>query len=298
MIGALTLALLALLALGWATGAPDTLARWAAEGQRSFQNAMAASLRALRAGSPGAFAGLMGVCFAYGFFHAAGPGHGKVLIGGYGVGRRVAMGRLTLIALLSSLAQAGTAIVVVYAGIFTLGLGHTALRGLAEDVMAPVSQAAIGLIGLWLLIRGARRLWKARPGARHRHDHGHDHGHGDAPCPDCGHRHGPTLDEVHAIGSVRDAALLIGAIAIRPCTGALFLLILTWQMDIAAAGLAGAFAMGLGTASITIAVAIAATGLRRGAVVSLATGNLARIAIPAIEIAAGLLIVVVVARMF
>lgn len=296
----------AVLLLWWqADGVLGPIGDWAAQKQRGFQNQMAASLRALRAGQPGAIMVLLSVCFAYGFFHAIGPGHGKVLIGGYGLGRRVPWGRLSLLALLSSLGQAVTAVVLVYAAITLLQLGRDSMIGIAEKTMAPISYAAIVGIGLWLLLRGARKLMRtAQPVTHsttsshshsdhdhHHHDHAHHHhDHGEDVCPDCGHRHAPSLEEVENMSSWKEALVLIAGIAIRPCTGALFVLIITWQMGIALAGVAGAFAMALGTASVTIAVAVAAVGLRGSALSLLAGNGRARQVVPLLEICAGLLV--------
>jgi len=291
--------------LFWGTGGMDRLSEWAAAGQREAQNALAGALRRLRAGEPGAFAALIGLAFAYGVFHAAGPGHGKVLIGGYGMAERVRLGPLVAIAIASSLAQATTAVALVYAGVLVLNLTRETMVGVTEDIFAPASYAAIALIGVWLAWRGARKLWHASPradavGHSHEHhfpsdsrkhdDHHHHHDHHDA-CG-CGHRHAPTMEEVARVHGVRDALVLIAGVAIRPCTGALFLLILTWRMGIDAVGIAGAYAMGLGTASITVAVAVLAVWAREGAILALSEGRLAR-AVPLIEFGAGLAVAVI-----
>ncbi len=287
-------AIAALAAWLWLWGGADDVARWAAAGQQEAQRAMAGALRALRAGEPGALATLWGLCFAYGFFHAAGPGHGKLLIGGYGVARRVPVLRLSGLALASSLAQAGTAIALVYAGVWALGWTRQQMVGAAEAWMAPLSYAAIGLIGLWLVARGARKLW-CRPQARPGDDHGHHReGHGpEGACSSCGHRHGPSMEEAGEVSNLRDAALLVAAVAIRPCTGALFLLILTWRMDLVWQGIAGAVAMALGTASVTVAVAVAAVTMREGTLAQFAGGSGAARALPLIEIGAGAVVALI-----
>ena len=286
----LSLAALAVVAVAvwlWAMGGAADLAAWARAGQAETQQAMARLLRALRAGEPGALAGLMGLCFAYGFFHAAGPGHGKVLLGGYGMALRIGPLRLSGLALASSLAQAATAVVVVYAGVWLFDLTRQRMTGLAEGLMAPASYGAIALVGTWLSLRGARRWWRTAGQAEEaRRD--------DGTCATCSHRHGPTAQEAARVTSWRDAVALVGAVAIRPCTGALFLLILTWRMGIEAAGVIGAVVMGLGTASVTVAVALASITLREGALARLATADgrgLAR-ALTVLEIGAGLVIAV------
>ncbi|MGR3463394.1 nickel/cobalt transporter [Limimaricola sp.] len=275
----------------WAlsTGQDQELARWAAGWQREFLNALAGGLRALRSGEPGALATLMGLCFAYGFFHALGPGHGKFLIGGYGVSHEVPLFRLSAISLLSSVGQAGTAIALVLTGLFLMGWTRSQMTGAAETIMLPLSAAAIGLIGVWLAVRGMRRLWGLRAEAAGAAHGAHDH----ACHAGCGHRHGPSVDEIRRAGGLRDALALIGGIAIRPCSGAILLLVLTWHMDILVAGIFGTLAMSLGTAALTVLVAASSVFVRRSTLFSFGETRRAAYVLPVIEIFAGAAILVI-----
>ncbi len=267
--------LLGLIALWW-TGGFDRIAYWAAGQQRAFQNTIAGALRAARANQTGAVMTLLSACFAYGVVHAAGPGHGKVLIGGYGMAKAVSKRKLALIALASSLGQALTAIALVYAGVTLLDLGRDTMIGLTETVMAAVSYGAIALVGLWLVWRGLRHL---RPTPQHAHEA--------SVCESCGHAHGPTLGDIQNATTLRETLALIASIAVRPCTGALFVLIITWQMGIAMLGVAGAVAMALGTAVITIAAGLGAGILRSGMLAGVVTSGRAVLLGAMVEIAAG-----------
>jgi len=274
----------------WGLGGDTQLARWAAQEQQYVQNALAQGLRALKQGDAGAFMALLSLCFAYGFFHAAGPGHGKVILGGYGLSQRVPLRRLSLLAVSSSLAQSGTAIVLVLGGLSVLNWGRTQLTDLAEDVLAPLSYGLIAALGVWLMIRGGRKfLRRSRNHTSHDHDHHHGHDHAHGACPSCGHKHGPTLEEAANATSLRDGLAIVASVAIRPCTGAIFLLLLTWRMDLVAAGIAGVIAMGLGTATVTLAVALAATTLRQTTLQHLESTLAQRLA-ASLEVFAGLLV--------
>ncbi len=300
LLGAVVALVLALL---WLTGGLAALEAAVLSGQRAAQEALAGAVRRIRAGEAGALAGLLGISFAYGVLHAAGPGHGKLLIGGYGMGRRVPVAALSGLALVSSLAQAAVAVALVYAGVAVLGWTRQQTQGAAEGWLSLAGTLAIAGVGLWLMLRGLRGILRQSRGAGdhghaghdhhgHSHDHGHDHhhhhdhDHDAAHCAHCGHAHAPTIEQVQALTGWRDGLALVAGIAMRPCTGALFLLILTWQLGIGAAGIAGTFAMGLGTASVTVAVALLAVWAREGMLASLSGARAAR-ALPWIEAVAG-----------
>lgn len=251
----LTLAVLvaALVAL-WLVVPWSAILHWAAAEQRVFQNAMARALRGIQAGDPLAVWTLCAATAAYGFVHALGPGHGKVLIGGAALASGASFIRLGILTLLSSLAQAGTAILLVGGLVFLLQLASANLVDLTETWLAPASYAAIAAIGVVLIVRGGRG-W-ARMGKRHHHD--------DA-CG-CGHAHGPSIADVHTLTSGRDALALIASIAIRPCTGALFVLVIAARFDAFWIGALAVITMGFGTAAFNLLVAgsgVAARGLAR-----------------------------------
>jgi ABC-type nickel/cobalt efflux system permease component RcnA len=280
----------------WGFGGSEWVLAWAADGQRDAQNALARGLRALRAGEPGALVTLLVLCFSYGFFHAAGPGHGKLVIGGYGIGKPVPLLKLAGLSVTASLAQAAMAVLLVAGGLTLLDWSREQLTSAADDILAPLSYGLISLVGLWLLVRGLRRLLLSRSAA-HNHSHENHSAHDAGNCPSCGHRHGPTAEEAENVSSLRDALAIIGTVAVRPCTGALFLLLLTWSMDILWAGIAGVFAMGLGTALLTVAVAVAAVTIRKGALLQLQGASAVRAA-AILEILAGAVVAVLASQIF
>ncbi|RKF16699.1 hypothetical protein D6850_03945 [Roseovarius spongiae] len=228
----------------------DQLLRWAASEQREFQNAMARALRAVRAGEPAALLTLCAATAGYGVVHAIGPGHGKVLIGGAALASGSTFQRLAGLTVLSSLAQAGTAIVLVGLLVFALRFNARDAAELTETWLAPLSAIAIALIGLVLVLRGVRALHK-RSGAA-TDDTAQDQHKGACGC---GHAHAPTVEEVRSLNSMREALAIVASIAIRPCTGALFVLVIAARFDAFGAGVLAVLAMALGTAATILTVA-------------------------------------------
>jgi ABC-type nickel/cobalt efflux system permease component RcnA len=262
----------------WATDGLQTLTWWAAQKQHGLQDALARHIRDLRRGDGAAFWSLIVACATYGFVHALGPGHGKLLISGASVATRATARRMALIAVAGSLAQAGFAILIVF-GCFAL-FAATA-RGtldVADSWIVPLGNAAIAAIGAWLVLRGLRTLHGSADDHRRAREH---HGTG------CGHNHGPTPEQAARATSPGATLALIGGMAARPCTGALLVLAVAWRLELPLAGAAAALAMGLGTAAFTVLVAVLATSTRDAALLGAGTGRAARLLAPVLQITAG-----------
>lgn len=277
----LILAAVLLFAIGSATF-PDVM-DWAVTHQRAFQNEMAGAVSAIRSGTTGGWAALLLAAGAYGVVHAVGPGHGKYLIGGVGLGSTVPVSRMIILAIASSLAQAIWAVVLVYGGFSLLQLSANNMTVIAEQWLAPASYLAIAVVGIIVMLRGLRNISRREPKTPHHSGHGH---HSDG----CGHAHGPDPEQVASLKTFREAAALVASIAIRPCTGAIFLLVIAWQLDIKAAGFAATIAMGLGTAILTSGVAVSSVALRGMAVFSGGQTGVIGVAAPILQIISGVLI--------
>lgn len=262
---------------------PD-LAAWAVEQQRAFQTEIARAVHALRAGETGAMAILISAAAAYGFVHAVGPGHGKFVVGGVGLGSHVTALRLFGIGMVASAAQALWAIILVYGGFWILETSAQQLTMVTEDVLAPASYVAIGLIGAILMWRGAIALAST---ARARTGTGTPHAHDTCGCPS----HHLQQEDIERLGSVRDVLVLILSIAVRPCTGAVLLLVIAWQLDLLVAGVAAVAAMGFGTGALVSLVAVSSVKLRGLVQLSTTQAGLAIVAAPILQLLAGGMII-------
>tara|TARA_B100001093_G_scaffold403967_1_gene392067 strand:- start:712 stop:1188 length:477 start_codon:yes stop_codon:yes gene_type:complete len=121
---------------------------------------MATAVSAIKSNAPGAYVTLLSAAAAYGFVHALGPGHGKYLVGGIGLGTQVPAFRLVELAVASSLAQTLWAILMVYGGFTILGSSADRIIHLTESFLTPISYPAVTYIGLLMVWRGVRAFPK------------------------------------------------------------------------------------------------------------------------------------------
>jgi len=261
---------------------------WVLAKQAEFYRMLSGTIRAAKADGSAAYT-LMGISFLYGIFHAAGPGHGKAVISSYLVANDETWKRGIVLSFASAILQAFTAIAVV--GIGAVLLGATAkVMGDTVRVIEIVSYALIILIGLRLLwVKGRAFLHLLRPQAPGNvhadHAHGHHHGHGHAHDHHTDHGHAPHDhahddhdhdDEGHAWGHAHapEPSELAGrhwwkrglsaivAVGLRPCSGAIIVLVFALAQGLFWIGVASTFAMGLGTAITVALIATLAVGAR------------------------------------
>jgi nickel/cobalt transporter (NicO) family protein len=238
---------------------------WIQVQQKAFYDAMSAALQAIRGQSQWSAAFmLMAMSFGYGVLHAAGPGHGKAVVSAWVLANERELKRGILIACMSAVFQALTAIVLVSVLLMTVQAAGTAARGLA-GTLESASYALIALLGIYLVVQALRAspatLATQSAGHSHAHSHAHAHSH-DADC-DCGHSHMPAASSVAGDWSLTKAVSLAFAVGLRPCTGAILVLLLSSAMGLYWAGIASTLAMAIGTALTVSLIAVLAVTSRQ-----------------------------------
>jgi nickel/cobalt transporter (NicO) family protein len=97
----------------------------------------------------------------------------------------------------------------------------------------------------------------------HGHAHAHNHQHGDEESVlPWGHAHGPEPQELAGPGGWRRGLSAIVAVGLRPCSGAIIVLVFALAQGLFWAGIASTFVMGVGTAITVAAIATLAVGAK------------------------------------
>ncbi|MCW1407869.1 nickel/cobalt transporter [Rhizobium sp. 1AS11] len=289
--------------------------------QQAFYRALTGALKAMRQ-DPWQLASLIGLSFAYGVFHAAGPGHGKAVISSYMIANEIELKRGVMISFISAFIQGVVAVALVGGAWLVLrGTGITLTE--ATHAMEIASFVMVILFGGWLLFRKLRSMagnmprrrlmatpagpvsmmldWKDNPAERQAYAFNGkaqavEAGHTFVPgmvCETCGNAHVP--DPALLGGdrfSVREAWSAIVAVGLRPCSGALLVMTFSLLNGLYLGGMLSVAAMSLGTAITvsllaTLAVTAKSAAVRlsgRGSTASIWIGN-------AIEILGAVLVI-------
>jgi ABC-type nickel/cobalt efflux system permease component RcnA len=234
---------------------------------------MSATIRAAKSDGSAVWT-LLAISFAYGIFHAAGPGHGKAVISSYLVANQETARRGIALSFASALMQSLVAVAIVTVCAWLLNATAKTMCG-AEKAVEIVSYALIAAFGARLVwTKGGgfiRALQAPRPqlataAAGQDHDHGHDHHHhGDdhhVHDEHCGHSHGPEPSELAGPGGWRRGLGAILAVGVRPCSGAILVLVFALAQGLFWAGIAATFVMGLGTAITVATIAVIAVSAK------------------------------------
>ena len=273
---------------------------WLLTKQSEFYREMSSTIRAAKSDGSAVWT-LLAISFAYGIFHAAGPGHGKAVISSYLVANQETARRGIALSFASALMQSLVAVVIVGICAWLLNATAKTMCG-AEKVIEIASYALIAAFGarlVWTKGGGFFRALQARQPAlapamalaghhdrghghdhhhhdhvhahvaHHDHEHDHDdhdhhHGqdHGHVHDEHCGHSHGPMPSELAGPGGWRRGLSAIFTVGIRPCSGAILVLVFALAQGLFWAGIAATFVMGLGTAITVATIAVIAVSAK------------------------------------
>ncbi|WP_368367077.1 nickel/cobalt transporter [Bradyrhizobium commune] len=305
------------------------LAGWIFAKQAEFYRSLSGYIRACKDDGTATWS-LFVISLLYGVFHAVGPGHGKAVISSYLVANRETWRRGVVLSFASASLQSAVAIVIVTIAALLLDTTAAAI-GTAVHVVEIMSYGLVVLIGLRLVFVKGRAFavacrdvaWQeppalavasglsgehlrppvppARamamrpgrcqaPGCGHVHDlncQAHDY-HESA----WGHAHGPEPAELAGTGGWQRGLSAVVAVGLRPCSGAIILLVFALAQDLFWTGVGATLLMGLGTAVTVAAIATLAVSAREIAGrVAKAQAGFGMLAIRALEVGASVAIV-------
>ncbi|MDU1574450.1 MAG: nickel/cobalt transporter [Pantoea sp.] len=206
--------------------------------------------------APGQAGGLL-VLFslAYGVLHALGPGHGKVVITTFLATHPARLNITLRLTLLASLLQGSVAIVLVTLMLVVLQTSSRQLH-LSSYWLEKGSYLLVIGLGIWIGVRALKTLLRQlRPRSpitiralRAAHQH---HAH----CG-CSHAHLPDAQQVAEAVSVKTQLLLVASMGLRPCSGAIMMLLFSRVIGVYLWGVLSAVVMALGTALTISAIGL------------------------------------------
>lgn len=215
--------------------------------QREVNQQMSSLLKSVAANPAQAGGTLLLFSFVYGVLHALGPGHGKVVITTWLATHPSKLKSSIGLTLAASLLQGLVAIALVVVVLSILQLPARQLH-LSSFWLEKGSYALVGVLGLllcWRALKKLRALLRKPKFTAFTPHHVHHDGCG------CGHQHMPDPERLARDDDWRARLVIILSMGMRPCSGAIMVLLFSKVIGVFAWGMASALAMAAGT-SLTI----------------------------------------------
>lgn len=215
--------------------------------QREVNQQMSGLLKAVAENPTQAGGSLLLFSFIYGVLHALGPGHGKVVIATWLATHPSKLKSSIGLTLASSLLQGLVAIALVVVVLTLLQLPARQLH-VSGFWLEKASYALVGVLGLmlcWRALKTLRRLLRKPTFTAFKPVHIHDEHCG------CGHKHLPDPEQIRSGDDWRARLMVVLSMGMRPCSGAIMVLLFSKVIGVFAWGMASALAMAAGT-SLTI----------------------------------------------
>lgn len=215
--------------------------------QREFNQQLSVLLKGVAENPTKAGSSLLLVSFIYGVLHALGPGHGKAVITTWLATHPSKLKSSIGLTLASSLLQGLVAVLLVVVVLSVLALPARQLH-LSSFWLEKGSYALVGVLGGLLCWRALKKLhailrkptFKTFTPHRVHHEH----------CG-CGHQHLPTPEQLQHGDDWRARLVIVLSMGMRPCSGAIMVLLFSKVIGVFGWGVASAMAMAAGT-SLTI----------------------------------------------
>ncbi|MEB7918773.1 nickel transporter [Escherichia coli] len=215
--------------------------------QREVNQQMSGLLKAVAENPTKAGGSLLVFSFIYGVLHALGPGHGKIVITTWLATHPSKLRSSIGLTLASSLLQGGVAIALVVIVLSLLQLPARQLH-MSSFWLEKGSYALVGVLGLilcWRALKKLRVLLQKPKFKTFTPHHVHDENCG------CGHQHLPTQEQLQNGDDWRARLMIVLSMGMRPCSGAIMVLLFSKVIGVFGWGMLSALAMAAGT-SLTI----------------------------------------------
>jgi ABC-type nickel/cobalt efflux system permease component RcnA len=230
--------------------------------QREVNQQMSTLLKAVAADPAKAGGSLLIFSFLYGVLHALGPGHGKIVITTWLATHPSKLKSSIGLTLASSLLQGMVAIVLVVVVLTLLKLPARQLH-LSSFWLEKGSYALVGVLGLllsWRALKKLRMLMRKPTFKTFTPHHVHN-----AQCG-CGHQHLPTQAQLQSGEDWRARLMIILSMGMRPCSGAIMVLLFSKVIGVFSWGVISALAMAAGTSLTITSLALLVHSFRQLAV--------------------------------